>query len=232
MQKILIVEDEENILMALEDDFKLEGYNVNTSNNGLKGLELAMNNEYHVIILDVMLPGINGFEICKKLRQANNHTPIIMLTAKSQEIDKILGLELGADDYITKPFSPRELQSRVRAVLRRTDSKKTNQNPMVVRVKNLEIDFNKFEVLKNNKRINLTSQEFLILKYLANNSNKILNRLDIMDEVWGEETIVTSRTVDTHIAKLRAKLEDDPHHPVLIKSLRNLGYMFINEGRS
>lgn len=229
MQKILIVEDEEHILMALEDDFKLEGYQVTTSSDGNKGLELGMKNEYHAIILDVMLPGINGFEICKKLRQANKNTPIIMLTAKGQEVDKILGLELGADDYITKPFSPRELQSRVRAVIRRTNSKTVQNEPSVVKVNDLEIDFNKFEILKNNEKINLTSQEFLILKYLVHNNNKILSRMDIMDEVWGEEILVSSRTVDTHIAKLRAKLEDDPHHPVLIKSLRNLGYMFIGE---
>jgi len=229
MEKILIVEDEEHILMALEDDFKLEGYQVTTSSDGNKGLELGMKNEYHAIILDVMLPGINGFEICKKLRQANKDTPIIMLTAKGQEVDKILGLELGADDYITKPFSPRELQSRVRAVIRRTNSKTVQNEPSVVKVNDLEIDFNKFEILKNNEKINLTSQEFLILKYLVHNNNKILSRMDIMDEVWGEEILVSSRTVDTHIAKLRAKLEDDPHHPVLIKSLRNLGYMFIGE---
>lgn len=229
MEKILIVEDEEHILMALEDDFKLEGYQVTTSSDGNKGLELGMKNEYHAIILDVMLPGINGFEICKKLRQANKNTPIIMLTAKGQEVDKILGLELGADDYITKPFSPRELQSRVRAVIRRTNSKTVQNKPSVVKVNDLEIDFNKFEILKNNEKINLTSQEFLILKYLVHNNNKILSRMDIMDEVWGEEILVSSRTVDTHIAKLRAKLEDDPHHPVLIKSLRNLGYMFIGE---
>jgi len=229
MEKILIVEDEEYILMALEDDFKLEGYQVTTSSDGNKGLELGMKNEYHAIILDVMLPGINGFEICKKLRQANKNTPIIMLTAKGQEVDKILGLELGADDYITKPFSPRELQSRVRAVIRRTNSKTVQNDPNVVKVNDLEIDFNKFEILKNNEKINLTSQEFLILKYLVHNNNKILSRMDIMDEVWGEEILVSSRTVDTHIAKLRAKLEDDPHHPVLIKSLRNLGYMFIGE---
>jgi len=229
MEKILIVEDEEHILMALEDDFKLEGYQVTTSSDGNKGLELGMKNEYHAIILDVMLPGINGFEICKKLRQANKNTPIIMLTAKGQEVDKILGLELGADDYITKPFSPRELQSRVRAVIRRTNSKTVQNEPSVVKVNDLEIDFNKFEILKNNEKINLTSQEFLILKYLVHNNNKILSRMDIMDEVWGEEILVSSRTVDTHIAKLRAKLEDDPHHPVLIKSLRNLGYMFIGE---
>ncbi len=229
MEKILIVEDEEHILMALEDDFKLEGYQVTTSSDGNKGLELGMKNEYHAIILDVMLPGINGFEICKKLRRANKNTPIIMLTAKGQEVDKILGLELGADDYITKPFSPRELQSRVRAVIRRTNSKTVQNEPSVVKVNDLEIDFNKFEILKNNEKINLTSQEFLILKYLVHNNNKILSRMDIMDEVWGEEILVSSRTVDTHIAKLRAKLEDDPHHPVLIKSLRNLGYMFIGE---
>ena len=229
MEKILIVEDEEHILMALEDDFKLEGYQVTTSSDGNKGLELGMKNEYHAIILDVMLPGINGFEICKKLRQANKDTPIIMLTAKGQEVDKILGLELGADDYITKPFSPRELQSRVRAVIRRTNSKTVQNEPSVVKVNDLEIDFNKFEILKNNEKINLTSQEFLILKYLVHNNNKILSRMDIMDEVWGEEILVSSRTVDTHIANLRAKLEDDPHHPVLIKSLRNLGYMFIGE---
>ena len=215
--------------MALEDDFKLEGYQVTTSSDGNTGLELGMKNEYHAIILDVMLPGINGFEICKKLRQANKDTPIIMLTAKGQEVDKILGLELGADDYITKPFSPRELQSRVRAVIRRTNSKTVQNKPNVVKVNDLEIDFNKFEILKNNEKINLTSQEFLILKYLVHNNNKILSRMDIMDEVWGEEILVSSRTVDTHIAKLRAKLEDDPHHPVLIKSLRNLGYMFIGE---
>jgi DNA-binding response OmpR family regulator len=185
MKKILIIEDEESIRMALEDDFQLENYLVETASNGIEGLAKAENPEIDLIILDIMLPGMNGFEICKKLRTRLIRTPIIMLTAKGQEIDRVVGLEIGADDYVTKPFSPRELQSRVKAILR--------------------------------------------IKYLIRNRGKVVNRDELLDKVWGKNVFVTPHTVDTHMANLRKKIEDNPLRPGFIISIRSVGYKFTSE---
>ncbi len=227
MADILIIEDEESILMALEDDLTLEGYGVTTATDGETGFALASDKHFDLLILDIMLPGINGFDVCKKLRQAGMTTPILMLSARGQEVDRVLGLELGADDYVTKPFSPRELQARIKAILRRVSQ--TRQMTDVVCFGDVEVDFKKYEVRKAGKSIYLTSLEFSLLKFLIENSDRALSRNDILDGVWGEEVHVYDRTVDTHIGHLRKKTEDDADDPKYIVSVRGVGYRFKKE---
>jgi DNA-binding response OmpR family regulator len=227
MKKILIIEDEEPIRMALEDDFRLDNYDVEAASDGIEGLAKAGNPDIDLIILDIMLPGMNGFEICKKLRNQGIRTPIIMLTAKGQEIDRVVGLEIGADDYVTKPFSPRELQSRVKAVLRRMEKEPEDKVKNLFRYGGLEVDFRQYVCTKNGKEIGLTSLEFEILKYLIRNRGQAINRDELLDNVWGNEVFVTPHTVDTHMANLRKKIEDDPSDPRLILSIRGVGYKFI-----
>ncbi len=228
MPKILIVEDEESILMALEDDLSLEGYAVTGETDGKRGLERARQGGYDLIILDVMLPGMDGFEICKRLRAAGDTTPILMLTAKSQEVDKVLGLELGADDYVTKPFSPREMLARVKALLRRGKP----VDPPLERVffGDVEVDFKGYEVRKGGELVELTAKEFSLLRLLVSHSGEVLRRDVILNAVWGDDWDVFPRTVDTHIANLRRKLEDDPADPKYIVNVRGVGYKFMADG--
>ena len=226
MQKILIIEDEESILMALEDDLKLEGYEVTGETDGAQGFERAKQGGYDLIILDIMLPSLDGFEICKQLRQVGDTTPILMLTAKSQEIDKVLGLELGADDYLTKPFSPRELLARVKALLRR--AKPADSTPLErYRFDDVEVDFKGYEVRKGGEPVELTAKEFALLRLLIHHRDEVLRRDVILDQVWGDDWDVFPRTVDTHIANLRKKLEDDPADPRYIVNVRGVGYKFV-----
>ena len=224
MKKILIIEDEESIRMALEDDFRLEDYDVEVASDGIEGLAKAVNPGIDLIILDIMLPGMNGFDICKKLRSKNIQTPIIMLTAKGQEIDRVLGLEIGADDYVTKPFSPRELQARVRAIFRRMETTSDSDFHDIFVFRDLKVDFRQFECHKNGEEVSLTTHEFELLKYLIQNRGRVINRDELLDEVWGKDVIVSPRTVDTHMANLRKKIEDEPNHPQLIFSVRGVGY--------
>jgi two-component system, OmpR family, alkaline phosphatase synthesis response regulator PhoP len=228
MNKILIIEDEESIRMALEDDFRLEDYDVDVASDGIEGLAKAVNPDIDLIILDIMLPGMNGFEICKKLRSKGIRTPVIMLTAKGQEIDRVVGLEIGADDYVTKPFSPRELQARVKAVLRRVETNTDDKAENLFRSGGLEVNFRQYECRKNGKEVNLTVHEFELLKYLIKNSGKVINRDELLDEVWGKDVFVTPHTVDTHMANLRKKIEDDPSRPRFLISIRGVGYKFIS----
>jgi len=224
MQKILIIEDEESILMALEDNLRLEGYEVLSARDGREGLSMAKERGHDLIILDIMLPQIDGFEVCKELRQAGITTPILMLTAKSQEIDKVLGLELGGDDYVTKPYSPRELLARVKSLLRR--SKQVQQEIDQYTFSDVEVDFRKYEVKKSGRLIYLTALEFSILHFLINNKGQVVNRDDILDEVWGRDVYIQSRTVDKHISELRKKIEDNPSNPDFILGVRGIGYKF------
>lgn len=221
---ILVIEDEASIRMALEDDLTLEGYHVDGAGDGIQGLQMARENFYDLIILDLMLPRLNGTDVCKALRRENIYTPIIMLTARSQEIDKILGLELGADDYVTKPFSPRELLARIKAILRRTSEKPADA--CYYRFGDLEIDCNKYEAKKKGQLLHLTAYEFELLRLFFQNQNKVLNRDFILDAIWGEDVVVTPRTVDTHIANLRKKIEDDAAQPKYIVGVRAIGYIF------
>jgi two-component system alkaline phosphatase synthesis response regulator PhoP len=225
MNKILIIEDEESVLMALEIDLKIEGYAVSSAKDGVTGLNMAREVGYDLVILDIMLPEMNGFEVCKQLRQSGITTPVLMLTAKSQEIDKVLGLELGADDYVTKPFSPRELRARVNALLRRANQ--TQVQIEKYQFGNVEIDFKKYEAVKRGKVAYLTALEFSILHFLIKNKDQVVSRDSILDEVWGKDVFVYPRTVDTHIANLRKKIEDNPENPVYIIGVRGVGYKFI-----
>lgn len=227
MPKILIIEDDENIGMAMEDDLTFEGYNVERIANGKQGLKKAQGTQFDLVILDIMLPELDGFEICKQLRKSNIMTPIIMLTAKGQEIDKVLGLELGADDYVTKPFSPRELLARIKAILRRNNQ--IIQSLDVINFGNIEINFKSYEATKRKKSILLTALEFTLLHFFIKMKNEVLSRDIILDEIWGKDVFVTSRTVDTHVANLRKKIEDDPASPKYIIGVRGVGYKFVME---
>jgi DNA-binding response OmpR family regulator len=224
MEKILIIEDEESVLMALEIDLGIEGYHVSSAKDGLKGFSMAKEQAYDLIILDIMLPEMNGFEVCKQLRHAGITTPILMLTAKSQEVDKVLGLELGADDYVTKPFSPRELRARVNALFRRV--KQTQQGIDLYHFGDVEVDFKKYEAKKSGLPIYLTALEFAMLHFLIKHKDQVVSRDSILDKVWGDDVYVYPRTVDTHIVHLRKKIEDDPENPKFIIGVRSIGYKF------
>lgn len=226
MADILIIEDEESILMALEDDLTTEGYTVTTATNGQAGFSAANEKRFDLLILDIMLPIMNGFDVCKKLRENGVTTPIIMLTARGQEVDRVLGLELGADDYVTKPFSPRELLARIKAILRRVNQ--TRQTDDLTRFGIVEINFRKYETRKSGKLVYLTSLEFSLLKFLIDNSDRALSRSDILDGVWGDDVHVFDRTVDTHIGHLRKKIEENPDKPKHIVSVRGIGYRFCS----
>ena len=224
MERILIIEDEDAILIPLADNLRLEGYEVSSATDGRQGFLLAQEKRHDLLVLDVMLPGMDGFEICRKLRQAGVTMPILMLTAKSQEIDKVLGLELGADDYVTKPFSSRELLSRVKALLRR--SREPAPGLDTCAFGNVEIDFRKYEARKRGKPIYLTALEFSLLRCLIAHRNEVVGRDAVLDDVWGERVYVDPRTVDKHVSSLRKKIEDDPESPKHIVGVRGVGYRF------
>ena len=228
-KKILIIEDEEPIRMALEDDFRLENYEVEVASDGQEGLAKAENPDIDLIVLDIMLPGMNGFDICRKLRNEGIRTPVIMLTAKGQEIDRVVGLEIGADDYVTKPFSPRELQARVKAVLRRMEPESEMSAVNRFSSCGLEMDFRKYSCRLNGNEVSLTAHEFGLLRYLVANRGNVISREELLDEVWGKDVYVTPHTVDTHMANIRKKIEDDPSKPQFILSIRGVGYKFIAE---
>jgi DNA-binding response OmpR family regulator len=225
MPKILVIEDEESILLPLKDNLNLEGYEVSSAKDGLQGLSLAKEENHDLIVLDIMLPKMDGFEVCKRLRQDKIATPILILTAKSQEVDKVLGLELGADDYVTKPFSPRELLARIKAILRR--AQQTRQGVDVCRFGDVEVDFKKYEAKKAGNPIDLTALEFALLHFLIANSGQVVHRNKILDEIWGENVYIEPRTVDKHISLLRKKVEDDPQNPRFIVGVRGVGYKFV-----
>jgi len=229
---MLIIEDEPAIRMALEDDFKFEGFQVDSVENGIEGLEKAMDLNLDIIILDLMLPGLDGLEICKELRRRDIGTPIIMLTAKSQQFDKVLGLELGADDYVTKPFSPFELRARVKALLRRSEIRNHQSNSATIQLGPFELNPSKYQFTMNNEPVQLTTIEFALMKLLMQHAGHVLKRDDILNSVWGEEVYVTPRTVDTHIANLRKKIEDDSEQSHWITGIRGVGYKFNTDQSS
>ncbi len=224
MTKILIVEDEESILMPLEDNLRLEGYEVSCARDGLEGLSMATERPFDLIVLDIMLPKLDGFEVCKRLRQDRVMTPILMLTAKSQEVDKVLGLELGADDYVTKPFSSRELLARIKAILRRVNE--PHRGIDFYRFDAIEFDFVKYEATKKGRPVPLTALEFALLHFLVQNKGRVVHRNEVLDSVWGKDVYVDARTVDKHISLLRKKFEDDPQDPKYILGVRGIGYKF------
>ena len=225
-KKILIIEDEPGILLSLKDELESEGYDVCQAEDGEEGLEMAKQLAPDLILLDIMLPVLDGYEVCKKLRMEGNTTPIVMLTVKDQEIDKVLGLELGADDYITKPFSLRELVARVKAILRRTEERSTELTRY--RIGEVELDFKKYEATRKSEKLELTPLEFQMLKVLIQKKEQVISRNDFLDKIWGEDNmVVSSRTIDSHIANIRKKIEDDPSNPKHILSIRGVGYKLM-----
>jgi two-component system alkaline phosphatase synthesis response regulator PhoP len=223
MKKILIIEDNPGIQMSITDELESEGYRVVTSGNGIEGLNLVKEQIPDLIILDIMLPGINGYEVCKRLRMEGNNTPVIMLTVKNKEIDKILGLELGADDYVTKPFSVRELSARVKTIFRRMEEYSGESD--VHLIGETSVDFRKYEAIRQGQKIDFTPLEFHILNYLIKNRGNAISRTELLENVWGENNVVISlRTIDTHIASIRKKLGEDPARPRLIINIRGVGY--------
>lgn len=226
-KKILIIEDDPGILLSLKDEFESEGYTVSTAEDGEKGLEIAKQQRPDLIILDIMLPVLDGYEVCKRLRMEGDTTPIIMLTVKDKEIDRVLGLELGADDYVTKPFSLRELMARVKSVLRRTEER--TKDLTSYSFGQVELDFKKYEAKKKGKKLELTPLEFQMLKLFIQRKGEVITRDDFLDKIWGEDnTYVSFRTVDSHIANIRKKIEDDPSSPKHIISIRGVGYKFTD----
>ena len=222
MARILVVEDEPPLALGLEDDLKLEGYEVELARDGDTASRRAREQSFNLIILDVMLPHKDGFEVCRELRRAGLRTPIILLTAKTQESDKVLGLELGADDYVTKPFSPRELRARVKAALRRA----AGEMPEIYRFGDAEVDFTRCELRRRGRTIEMTPIEFKLLAAFIRHRGQTLNRSKLLDQVWGRETFVTDRVVDTHITNLRKKIEPKPSEPQFLISVRGMGYRF------
>jgi DNA-binding response OmpR family regulator len=228
MIKILIVEDDRAIRMGLEDDLKAEGYAVEFAVTGPEGLKKGLNPEYGLILLDLMLPGMDGLDVCKELRRKNIGTPIIMLTAKSQDFDKVIGLELGADDYITKPFHSHELRARIKAVLRRTGGSIGRVYQTVLRAGPFELDTVKYRFLVSGKEVTLSTIEFDILKTMMQHPGEVLQRDRLLNEVWGKDVFITPRTVDAHIAKLRRKMGDREER-AWIRCIRGVGYKFTGE---
>lgn len=226
MAKILIVEDEIGMLNGLKDNLEFESYEVDTASEGKTGLEKVLHNRYDLIVLDVMLPYVSGFDICKTARKEGVNTPIILLTAKGEEIDKVLGLELGADDYMTKPFSLRELLARIKAILRRSGGT-GNDTSEQVEIGNLKINFKTYEARIGDTEVKMTHKELEVLHFLYKNLNKTVHRDDLMSEVWGIDYEVTTRTVDNFILKLRQKVEADPNNPKIIHTVHGVGYKMV-----
>jgi two-component system alkaline phosphatase synthesis response regulator PhoP len=224
--KILLVEDEEGLIITLTDRLRSENFDVKSATDGEAGLSFALAESFDLIILDVMLPKKNGLDVCRDLRQKNITTPVLLLTAKGETIDKVLGLKLGADDYLTKPFEVMELLARIEALLRR--SPKTNQSSIeTFHFGTIVIDFRQATVEKDNQQIELSALEFKLLQYLIEHRGKVIKRNELLDEVWGYNAMPSTRTVDVHIAWLRQKLEENPRYPNFIQTVHGLGYKFV-----
>jgi len=226
MSRILIVEDEPDMVLGLKDNFELEGHEVLTAPDGQAGLERARTEKPDLIILDIMLPRMSGLDVCKTLRGEGWGGPILMLTARGQEIDKVVGLELGADDYVTKPFSIRELLARVRAILRRTEGKK--KRLARYRFADVDLDFEGYRATRGDQTLDLSPREYELLRYLIERKGETVTRDQLLEDVWGYESYPSTRTVDTHIAKLRAKIGDSGTEPRFILTIHGMGYKFID----
>jgi len=229
MKRILIIEDDLAILRGLKDNLEYDKYEVLTATDGEQGYCLIQEKKPDLIILDLMLPKMSGYELCRKVREEGLTTPILMLTARGEEVDQVLGLDLGADDYVTKPFSVPELLARIRAILRRVQQSKKGPLPNELRFGKVLIDFKSFEARREDKVLNMSRKEFGILRLLAARIGEVVTRDELLDEVWGYEQYPTTRTVDNHIALLRSKLEDDPSKPRHLLTVHGVGYKLVLE---
>lgn len=227
MPNILIVEDEPAMRMGLKDNLEFEGHVIDEAGDGEEGLMKILGNNYDLVLLDVMLPKLSGFDVCKKVRAENNLTPIILLTAKGEEIDKVLGLELGADDYVTKPFSVRELMARIKAIMRRQPAEPA-QSSNKFTIGRLSVDFGSFSAHEEEKEVKMSHKEFEVLHYLHNHRNELVSRYTLLEQVWGYDEKPTTRTVDNFIVRLRQKVEDNPNSPKIIITVHGSGYKLIS----
>ena len=223
MAKILVVEDEIPILTGIRDNLEMEGYEVATATDGEQALEIVSQFKPDLIVLDIMLPKIDGFEICRKLRENKSNASVVIVSAKKEETDKVYGLDLGADDYVTKPFSVMEFLARIKAVLRRR-----GYSPPILKYSfgDITLDFENFEATKKGKKLALTPREFKIMRLFIENKGRVITRNEVLNKVWGYEVFPTTRTVDNHIVKLRKQIEDSPSKPKWITSVRSVGYKF------
>ncbi len=227
MKRILVIEDDVAILRGLKDNLEYESYEVLTATDGEQGYCLIQETKPDLIILDLMLPKMSGYELCRRVRKQGITTPILMLTARGEEVDRVLGLDLGADDYVTKPFSVAELLARIRAIIRRVHQAKTGNLPSDLRFGDVVIDFKCYEAQKDDKVLDLSRKEFGVLRLLAARAGEVVTRDELLDEVWGYDQYPTTRTVDNHISLLRTKLEDDPSHPRHLITVHGVGYKLV-----
>lgn len=225
MKQILIVEDEPNMRLGLKDNLEFEGYKVSVTNDGSKGLAAIVSNHYDLVLLDVMLPELSGFDVCRIARERGVPTPIILLTAKGEEIDKVLGLELGADDYITKPFGLRELLARIKAVLRRGPNAKKGSTEALIG--KMTVNFSSYIASVDQQQVKMSHKEFEILKYLWEHRNDTVSRYQLLEDIWGYNEQPTTRTVDNFILKLRQKVEQNPEDPQIILTVHGVGYKML-----
>ena len=225
-KRILLVEDEPGLVLTLSDRLESEGYKIESARDGDDGLERASNEAFDLIILDVMLPRRNGFDVCRDLRQQNVNTPVLMLTARGQVVDKVVGLKLGADDYLTKPFEMIELLARVEALMRRAPAVSTSQNESY-QFGPIKVDFRRAEVERDGEEIELSAKEFHLLRYFIEHREATISRDELLNEVWGYDAMPSTRTVDVHVAWLRQKLEPNPRHPQFILTVHGMGYKFV-----
>jgi len=225
MAKILIVEDEPAMVAGLRDNFEFEGYDVISAADGVAGLERALRDSPDLVVLDVMMPKMSGLDVCKQLKMKKPSLPVIMLTARGQEVDKVVGLELGADDYVTKPFSIRELLARIKAVLRRAHASGNGQEQ--VAFGDVEVDLKGCQVRRAGRSVDFSSKEFELLKYFIGHRGEALSRDRLLEDVWGYDRFPTTRTVDAHIVRLRQKLEPSPEEPRFILTVHGVGYKFV-----
>ena len=232
MKRVLLIEDDRDIVELVRYNLEREGFQVAAATDGATGLAQVRKAPPDILLLDLMLPKISGLDICKEIRRDTslNRLPILMLTARGEEADRVVGLEMGADDYVTKPFSPRELGARVKALLRRTEP--TNEPRRAIEARGLTIDPSSYRVARDGKPVTLSTLEFRLLYYLATRPNRVFTRDQLLDAVWGTERFVTPRSVDVYIRRLREKVESDADHPAFLKTVRGAGYMFESEGQA
>jgi DNA-binding response OmpR family regulator len=225
MQRVLIIEDDQIMAIALRDGLESEDYSVEVQSDGPSGLRSAMEKDFDLIVLDVMLPKLSGFDVCKQIRAAGNKVPVIMLTARSLEIEKVQGLKIGADDYMTKPFSLMELIARIEAVLRRAS--REDHPAGTYQFGDVSLDFGKYEATKGGQQLELSAREFRILKFLIEHRGQVISRDQLLDGVWSFDSSSSPRTVDTHIAKVRQKIETTPNNPQHLITIHGVGYKFV-----